>query len=295
MSALSCAGSTSGTPAQTLTATVSNLTQCAASISRACAGAPTINNASVTICKAAIDNLTASVTNCSNLNGTAACTCWKDPMLANLSATVASCDLSAINRNMTTFKSTCQGSYTACQRVANNAPTLVSACNSKASDVLAKLSSATSNANALGSLQNVTNKLLGVKAVGKRQAVSCSAFSGLVQSVGQMALQAPGSASVAAQANDATGKAPSACAGAELAALQAASNLLSQAVAIVQALVTSLQTSLLSELPQLVYILSLSLSLPPPSLPGLGTVHTTQSRPLEIYSIFSYMSLEYYV
>ena len=245
-SALSCAGAASGTPAQSLNSAVSSLGQCAQNISAACSSPPSVNSTQANVCVYAIGNLTNGVNNCSNLNGSAACTCWKDPALATLSATVANCDISAINKNMTAFKKACTDSYIGCKTLSNNAPNLISSCNSDANSLLQKLSGATTNANALASLQNTTSKLL-AGGSGKRQALSCAGFAKEVQSVGQIAQQTPGASILATTAASAVARAPSVCSAADLGALQAAANVLVQAISLVAALITSLQNNLLGE------------------------------------------------
>jgi len=221
------------------------LGKCSANISAACANPPTVNSTQATACSNAIGNLTAGVTNCTNLNGTAACACWKDPALANLSATVATCDISAINKNMTSFKASCQASYSQCKTLSNTAPNLISSCNSNSAALLGKLSDATANVNALNSLQTKTNALLSAK-YGKRQALSCGGFADQIKSVGKMAKEAPGSSKIASTASSAVARAPSACAGADLALLSAAASILTEAINLVVALVASIQANLAS-------------------------------------------------
>ena len=112
VSALSCGGSSSGQGANSLKAVVTNLGQCSKNISTACmTEAPSLNSSQANDCLYAIDNLTAGVANFTAVNGTAACACWKSPSLANWSATVANCDLSASNKNVSSLKSSCQTAY----------------------------------------------------------------------------------------------------------------------------------------------------------------------------------------
>jgi hypothetical protein len=248
-SALACGGSTSGTGASTLNSVVTSLNKCSANIKDACMGAPpSINDTQAQVCLAAIGNLTAGVANCSSLNGTAACDCWKDAKLATLSATVATCDLANTNKNATTFKSSCQKSYTDCKNISNTGPNLISACSSNVGSLTGKLKTATDNQNALAELKTTIDKLVAsAGSSGKRQALSCKDFAGQVSDVSKKAQNAPGDSSIADAAKSAVAKAPTSCASSDLTLLQAAANVLVQAVAFVASLIDSIQANLQSK------------------------------------------------
>ena len=251
ISDLRCQNVSDSTGTRVLRATFSFLANCTANINASCnSGMPTANATTVAACTGLMKNFSDAVTACTLLNGTAACTCWNASSLANLSNAVAACDVSAVSTNITKFKSNCVSAFTACRNNATAATDVIRTCNQANSveNTLLAIKTATANANALTSLQQAVNTTTGLSGRRKRrQALSCAEFLATVTSLATNAVNAPGLATIAAEASAAAAKAPAKadCSADQLSALTGSSAALSKGVAAVNSLAGTLQSNLL--------------------------------------------------
>ena len=247
VSDLRCQNVTNSTGTTVLRNTYSYLANCSKTINDSCSsGMPTVNASVVTVCTTYMNSFASAVNNCTLLNGTAACTCWNSTLLANLSAQIAACDISAASTNLTNYKSKCLSEYGKCRANATASTDVIRTCNQANSvdNTLIAIQTTTANTNALNSLQAAVNASIRVAGKRKRQqALSCDAFVTAVTDIASSAVNAPGLSTIAARAASVASSAPSSCP-AQAAQLSATSSSLSKAVTATSSLTSTLQNNL---------------------------------------------------